>query len=186
MSMNLGRGSSARPPKKTNTQIIQEHIDKINKKLTGFNGPDARVKKYAVGTPEYKTAAAEAKKLRDDISDLNVKLAASKRTTVQEALQKARDSGNSDEVTRREEELAAINAIEKLMQVTPNKFVIFSYSSGGRATKEQLIQIFKENSIKTKIIEISHNHNVMKNMTSTNQFLRDQTDHKEFLILLER
>ena len=80
----------------------------------------------------------------------------------------------------------AINAIEKLMQVTPNKFVIFSYSSGGRATKEQLIQIFKENSIKTKIIEISHNHNVMKNMTSTNQFLRDQTDHKEFLILLER
>ena len=110
--MNLGRGSSARPPKKTNTQIIQEQIDKINKKLTGFNGPDARVKKYAVGTPEYKTAAAEAKKLRDDISDLNVKLAASKRTTVQEALQKARDSGNSDEVTRREEELAAINAIE--------------------------------------------------------------------------
>jgi hypothetical protein len=112
MSMNLGRGGMARPPKKTNTQIIQEQIDKLNKKLTGFNGPDARVKKYAVGTPEYKTAAAEATKLRDDIADLNRKLAASKRTTVQEALQKARDSGNSDEVSRREEELAAINAIE--------------------------------------------------------------------------
>ena len=110
--MSMSGAYFSKPPKKTNTQIIQEQIDKLNKKLTGFNGPDARVKKYAVGTPEYTTAAAEAKKLRDDISDLNRRLAASKRITVQEALQKARDSGNSDEVSRREEELAAINAIE--------------------------------------------------------------------------
>jgi hypothetical protein len=110
--MSMSGFGFSKPPKKTNTQIMQEQIDKLNKKLTAFNGPDARVKKYAVGSSEYNTAVAEAKKLRDDIGDLNRKLAASKRITVQEALQKARDSGNSDEVSRRTEELAAINAIE--------------------------------------------------------------------------
>jgi hypothetical protein len=108
MSMS-GMGFS-KPPKKTDTQIIQDSINKLNKKLTSYSGPDAKLKKLTVGTPEYIKVAAEAKKLRDDINVLNVKLATSKRTAVQDALQKAKDSGNSDEVARRTEELAGLNA----------------------------------------------------------------------------
>jgi adenine-specific DNA-methyltransferase len=80
----------------------------------------------------------------------------------------------------------AVEAIEKLIKMTPNKIVMFSYSSGGRATKEQLLQIFEENSNSYKIQEISHGHNVMKNMSSTGEFLRNQDSHKEFLIKLNR
>jgi len=80
----------------------------------------------------------------------------------------------------------AIKAIEKLVKLAPNEIVIFSYSSGGRATKEQLLQIFSDYSKEVKILEISHNHNVMKNMSSTKEFLRDQSGHKEFLIKLTR
>ena len=52
--------------------------------------------------------APKLTKLRDDSADLNRKLAISKRTAVQDALQKARDSGNTDEVNRREEELSLL------------------------------------------------------------------------------
>jgi hypothetical protein len=90
--------------------LVQEEIDKLNKKLTGYSGADTRLKKLTIGTAEYIKTAAEAKKLRDDINLLNSRLATLKRTTVQEALQKARDSGNADEVARREEELAGLNA----------------------------------------------------------------------------
>ena len=107
--MSMSGFGFSKPPKKTDTQLIQEQIDKLNKKLTAFNGPDARVKKFAQGTSEYNLAAAEAKKLRDNINLLNGQLATLKRTTVQEALQKARDSGNTDEVNRREEELSLLN-----------------------------------------------------------------------------
>jgi hypothetical protein len=100
------------PPKKTEEQKLQEQLNKKQSQLTGFNGPDARVKKFEVGTPEYKKATAEAKKLRAEIEALNIKLATSKRGAAQEALQKAIDSGNTDEANRRREELDAINAIE--------------------------------------------------------------------------
>jgi hypothetical protein len=108
MSMS-GMGFS-KPPKKTDSQIIQESIDKLNKKLKSFSGPDARLKKYAEGTAEYKAAAAEATKLRNDIQDLEVRLAQSKITTVQSAYQRALDSGNTDEANRLSEELGALNA----------------------------------------------------------------------------
>lgn len=80
----------------------------------------------------------------------------------------------------------AIKAIEKLIKITPNKQIIFSYSSGGRATKDQLMQILSQNAKDLKILEIAHNHNVMKNMSTTKEFLRDQSGHKEYLIALSR
>jgi predicted transcriptional regulator len=96
--------------KVTEEQKLQNQINKLNDKLTGFNGPDARVKKFAEGTAEYKAAAAEAIKLRNDIQTLEVKLAQSKITTVQSAYQRALDSGNTDEANRLSEELGALNA----------------------------------------------------------------------------
>jgi len=80
----------------------------------------------------------------------------------------------------------AVNAIEKLIKVTPNPIIIFSYSSGGRATKEQLLEIVQNNSSSYDIKEIAHNHNVMKHMSSTGEFLREQSNHNEYLIQLVR
>lgn len=108
--MSMTGAGFSKPPKKTDTQLIQEQVDKLNKKLTGFNGADAKLKKYAIGSAEYNSAAKEAQKLRDEISALNIKLAESKVKTVRDALQRAKDSGNTDEVARRQEELDSLNA----------------------------------------------------------------------------
>ena len=80
----------------------------------------------------------------------------------------------------------AIKAIEELVKITPNNQIVFSYSSGGRATKEQLLDIFNNNAKLVEILEIGHNHNVMKNMSTTKEFLRNQDNHKEYLIKLSR
>jgi len=98
------------PPKKSEEQKLQEQIDKKKSKLTGFNGPESKLNKYEIGTKEYNDAAAAAKTLREEIRVLEVKLAESKKTKVENALQRAKDSGNTDEITRRQEELDAINA----------------------------------------------------------------------------
>ncbi len=92
-------------------------IDALEKNLThyekeelyAFNGPDAKEKKYAPGTAEYNQAAAEAKSKRNDINTLEIQIAESKRAAVQTAIQKARDSGNTDEVNRLNEKLAGLN-----------------------------------------------------------------------------
>lgn len=96
--------------KVTEEQKLQNQINKLQDKLNAFNGPEARLNKYSIGTAEYNQASAEAKKLRKDISDLKVKLAESKVAKVKDALQRAKDSGNTDEALRREEELSALNA----------------------------------------------------------------------------
>ena len=96
--------------KVTEEQKLRNQINKLNDTLKGFNGPDARLQKYAQGTPEYKKAAAEASQLRRDISALEVKIATSKISSVQSAYQRALDSGNTDEANRLSEELGALNA----------------------------------------------------------------------------
>ena len=108
----MAQGVSAgfeKPPKLTKEQELQKQVDKLKKELYAFNGPDARVKKYAPGTAEYNQAAAEAKSKRNDINTLEIQIAESKRAAVQTAIQKARDSGNTDEVNRLNEKLAGLN-----------------------------------------------------------------------------
>jgi hypothetical protein len=95
--------------KVTEEQKLRNQINKLTSTLKGFNGPDARLQKYAQGTPEYKKAAAEATKLREDISALEVKIATGKIASVQSAYQRALDSGNTDEANRLSEQLGALN-----------------------------------------------------------------------------
>lgn len=96
--------------KVTEEQKLRNQINKLNGTLKGFNGPDARLQKYAQGTPEYNKAAREATKLREDIKALEVKIATSKISSVQSAYQRALDSGNTDEANRLSEEIADLNA----------------------------------------------------------------------------
>jgi hypothetical protein len=103
-------GPSGRVVPLTEEQKIQKQIDKLNGELKAFNGPDARVNKFAQGTPEYKKAAKEATELRNNITELQRKLASTKITKVQSAYQRALDSGNTDEANRLSEQISDLNA----------------------------------------------------------------------------
>jgi len=104
-------GGYQNKPAITEEQKLQNKIDGLNSKLKGFNGPDSRLNRYAVGTPEYNKAAADGKLLRNQISTLEKQLANTKLSKVRDAQQRAIDSGNSDEATRLGEELDRLTQI---------------------------------------------------------------------------
>lgn len=81
----------------------------------------------------------------------------------------------------------AINAIKKLITEVKSKYVALSYSSGGRATAEELNQILKSNGNILKVIEVDYKKNVMAGMKWTDEWLRDAEEpHREFIFLLEK
>lgn len=91
-------------------QKLQKKIEKLRKELNGFNGPISRINKFSLNTPEYNKAIADKRKLDNDIAALESELATSRKSKVEVALQKAKDSGNTDEANRIQEELDGINS----------------------------------------------------------------------------
>jgi adenine-specific DNA-methyltransferase len=81
----------------------------------------------------------------------------------------------------------AVEAIERLLQATRAKWIILSYSSGGRATAEELFEVLENAGRVLDVIEIDYKKNVMAGMKWTHQWLRD-TDrpNREFLFLIEK
>lgn len=81
----------------------------------------------------------------------------------------------------------AVEAIKRLLRETPASYIILSYSSGGRATAEELYESMNEAGKLLEVVEIDHKENVMANMTWTGDWLRDaQTPNREFLFLLRK
>jgi adenine-specific DNA-methyltransferase len=81
----------------------------------------------------------------------------------------------------------AVESIHKLIKDTPTKYVILSYSSGGRATATELNEAMKDAGILLEVIELDYRRNVMAGMTWTNEWLRDaETPNTEFLFLLQK
>lgn len=80
----------------------------------------------------------------------------------------------------------ALKAIQKLIEKSQASFVLFSYSSGGRATKSELLEILQNYGKIIKALEIDYQQNVMKNMTWTNQWSNHSQKHKEYLFLMEK
>ncbi len=82
----------------------------------------------------------------------------------------------------------ASDAIERLIRMTNAKYIIFSYSSGGRVPISELIRIFSNDD--TRILEfqeIDYKKNVMTYMRWTNEWVNDRKEsHKEYLFLLEK
>ena len=100
-----------------------------------------------------------------------------------------KEANNRFEEYRKNEEgeFVAVKAIDELIANTPNEYILLSYSSGGKVSKKELTKIFKNNANSYKFYEIQHSQNVMKSMTSTKEFLREEkTTHKEYLILLKK
>jgi len=80
-----------------------------------------------------------------------------------------------------------VESIERLIQKTTTPYIILSYSSGGRATANELNDILNDNGKLLEIVKISHKKNVMAHMKWTNDWLRDdEANHFEYLFLLKK
>lgn len=81
----------------------------------------------------------------------------------------------------------AVEAIARLIRETQAKWIILSYSSGGRATAEELGDVLSANGKILKTVEIDYKRNVMAEMKWTNEWLREaDTPNREFLFLIEK
>lgn len=80
-----------------------------------------------------------------------------------------------------------VNAIEELIKRTRAKWIILSYSSGGRATAEEINEVINANSRLLEIIEIDYKKNVMSGMKWTNEWVKHtEIPNREFLFLMEK
>jgi adenine-specific DNA-methyltransferase len=80
----------------------------------------------------------------------------------------------------------AMNAIKKLIQTTKSRYILLSYSSGGRATKEELYAILNDSGKLLKAVEIDYKKNVMSGMRWTNDWINGSGKYLEYLFLLEK
>jgi adenine-specific DNA-methyltransferase len=80
-----------------------------------------------------------------------------------------------------------ISAIEKLIKETPADYIILSYSSGGRATAQELHGALNSYGNIIEIEKIPYKKNVMATMKWTNDWVKDaEEDNFEYLFLLEK
>jgi adenine-specific DNA-methyltransferase len=81
----------------------------------------------------------------------------------------------------------ALDAINRLLAATRARHIILSYSSGGRATAEQLHDVIASVGRVVEVLEIDYRKNVMAGMCWTNKWIADAaTPNREFLFLIEK
>jgi adenine-specific DNA-methyltransferase len=81
----------------------------------------------------------------------------------------------------------AVEAIERLIRESKARWIILSYSSGGRATSDELNEVLQQNGSVVDIVELDYKRNVMAEMKWTNDWIRDvESPNREFLFLLEK
>ena len=80
-----------------------------------------------------------------------------------------------------------MEAIEKLIKQTPAHYVILSYSSGGRATANELGEVLNSYGKIIEIKKINYKKNVMATMKWTYDWIREiDEDNLEYLFLMEK
>ncbi len=81
----------------------------------------------------------------------------------------------------------AVEAIERLIRSTAARWVILSYSSGGRATADELHEALSTSGKVIDVIELDYKRNVMAGMKWTNDWTRDaDSPNREFLFLIDK
>ena len=80
----------------------------------------------------------------------------------------------------------AMLAIKRLIEETQAKYILLSYSSGGRATKQELYEILTHAGELVKVSEINHKTNVMGFMRWTNEWVTSDNTTNEYLFLLKK
>ena len=80
-----------------------------------------------------------------------------------------------------------IEAIERLIKQTPANYIILSYSSGGRATANELNEVLARYGKIIEVRKINYRKNVMAGMKWTNDWIKDSDeDNFEYLFLMEK
>jgi adenine-specific DNA-methyltransferase len=80
-----------------------------------------------------------------------------------------------------------VEAIDQLLRATRAKHIILSYSSGGRATAEELNEVVAASGQLLEVLEIDYKKNVMAGMRWTNEWVREaEQPNKEFLFLIRK
>jgi adenine-specific DNA-methyltransferase len=78
-------------------------------------------------------------------------------------------------------------AIEKLLAKTKAKHIILSYSSGGRATAENLFEILEKAGEIIDFVKVDYKQNVMASMRWTNSWIREaEKKNQEYLFLIKK
>lgn len=80
----------------------------------------------------------------------------------------------------------AMDAIDRLLAATPARYILLSYSSSGRATRDELLEVLHANGRLRQTLSLDHAHHVMARMQWTQKWLNADEDHKEYLFLLEK
>jgi adenine-specific DNA-methyltransferase len=81
----------------------------------------------------------------------------------------------------------AVEALKKLLEETKARHIILSYSSGGRATAENLSEILETSGRVIEFLKIDYKQNVMASMRWTNDWVRESDKpNQEFLFLIEK
>ena len=80
----------------------------------------------------------------------------------------------------------AMEAIKRLIESTNARYILLSYSSGGRATREELFTIMRSEGKLLQAVEIDYRKNVMSKMRWTHQWVNGEEKHLEYLILMEK
>ncbi len=81
----------------------------------------------------------------------------------------------------------AVKAIEKLLAKVNARFILLSYSSGGRATAEDMNVAIHNVGKLLSVQKINHTKNVMSNMRWTDDWIRDKEQKNvEYLFLIEK
>lgn len=80
----------------------------------------------------------------------------------------------------------AMEALRNLIKNTNSRYILLSYSSGGRATKHELSDIMNESGKMLKALEIDYKKNVMGNMRWTNEWINSDGKYHEYLFLMEK
>lgn len=80
----------------------------------------------------------------------------------------------------------AMQAIKDLIEQTQAHYILLSYGSGGRATKQELYDILNSNGNLIDAREIDYKQNVMSGMRWTNEWVTTDNPYKEYLFLMEK
>jgi len=81
----------------------------------------------------------------------------------------------------------AVKAIHELLRSTNAKYIILSYSSGGRATASELNDCIADIGRTMEVMEIDYKKNVMAGMQWTGKWVKEaDAPNREFLFLIEK
>ena len=81
----------------------------------------------------------------------------------------------------------AVEALRKLLALTKTKYIILSYSSGGRATARNLFDLLENSGNILDFVRVDYKRNVMASMRWTNDWIKEvEKPNEEFLFLIEK